>query len=421
MIEAASLATNPGNSGLAARRRPVRRFQQDERLIRLIRQGHDGAFEVLFNRYQSQLLAYCRKMVGSTQDAEDVLQDVFVAAHATMLADNRPIHARPWLYRIARNRCINHLRKPSAQGVDSMDVHPHEHGTSTLEQVEQREEWRAMVADVRELPETQRTALVLREMGDLSYPDIARTMGKSLPSVKSLLVRARTSLAASSDARPALVPIGLVALLRKLLPAKLGGGSGASASVGSSAGGATGTASASIGGALSAKAAAGLAAAALITAGAVGVHEMSIDRDHGTARAGAAETSAAARATNGSRSSVDNRSAGQRAPRHAARARASRTNAGARAGSGSSPASSAAGQHPAKPGLPVEPPAQPAPSQAPIASQVTQEVSDATATARGLLPPPARSVVDDVVERVDSSLRPVTRQVPPPLDLNLNP
>ena len=317
MIEAASLATNPGKSGLAARRRPVRRFQQDERLIRLIRQGHDGAFEVLFNRYQPRLLAYCRKMVGSTQDAEDVLQDVFVAAHAAMLADNRPIHARPWLYRIARNRCINHLRKPTAQGVDSMDVHPHEHGTSTLEHVEQREELRAMVADVRELPETQRTALVLREMGDLSYPDIARTMGKSLPSVKSLLVRARTSLAESSDARPALVPIGLVALLRKLLPAKLGGGSGAG-SVGS-AGGATGTAS-TIGGALSAKAAAGLAAAALITAGAVGVHEMSIDRDHGTARAGAGETSATARATNGTRSSVGNRSAGQKAPRHDARA-----------------------------------------------------------------------------------------------------
>ena len=177
------------------------RLQPDEKLVALMREGHDRAFEVLFNRYQSRLLAFCRHMVGSPQDAEDVLQEVFVAAHAAILADSRPINARPWLYRIARNRCLNHLRKPTADGVDSMDVHPHENGTSTLEQVQRREELRAIVSDVHELPETQRTALVLREIDDLSYTDIAQAMGTTLPSVKSLLVRARMSLAESSEAR----------------------------------------------------------------------------------------------------------------------------------------------------------------------------------------------------------------------------
>src|SRR6185295_5917550 len=324
------------------------------------------AFEVLFNRYQSRLLAFCRHLVGSPQDAEDVLQEVFTAAHAAILADSRPINARPWLYRIARNRCLNHLRKPTADGVDSMDVHVHENGTSTLERVQRREELRSIVADVQELPETQRTALVLREIDDLSYTDIAQAMGTTLPSVKSLLVRARMSLAESSEARiltcdevrlelaeaaeglrklagssrrhirdcpsctryreelrsstkalSALAPFGLLAFLKKLLPAKLklsggssagssagagGGTAGSVGTAGSAAGtasgvagtagsvaaagssgltlggvvSAAGTAATGIGGALGAKAAVGLATAASTTAGAVSVEDVDI-------------------------------------------------------------------------------------------------------------------------------------------------
>jgi RNA polymerase sigma factor (sigma-70 family) len=266
-----------------------------------MREGHDWAFEVLFNRYQPRLLAFCRRMVGSQQDAEDVLQEVFAAAHAAILADDRPINVSPWLYRIARNRAVNYLRRrlPAADGIDSMDVHAHENGTSTLERVQQREELRAIIADVHELPKTQQTALVLREIDDLTYGDIAQTMGKSLPSVKSLLIRARTSLAQSSAGRAALAPLGLLALLRKLLPAKLGGGSSAGGAAGvaasaGSAGGAAGTAggvagtTATIGGALGAKAAVGVATAALITAGAVSVDEASLHRPDATARAGGA-------------------------------------------------------------------------------------------------------------------------------------
>src|SRR3954454_21387449 len=199
-MEASALTTASPN-GVLSRRTPLLRLQGDERLVAMIREGHDRAFEVLFNRYQSRLLAFCRHMVHSPQDAEDVLQEVFAAAHAAMLADNRPINARPWLYRIARNRCLNHLRKPTADVLDSMDVHPHENGTTTLEHVQRREELRAIVSDVSGLPETQRTALVLREIDDLSYTDIAQAMGASLPAVKSLLVRARMSLAEASEAR----------------------------------------------------------------------------------------------------------------------------------------------------------------------------------------------------------------------------
>ncbi len=344
------------------------RLQPDEKLVALMREGQDRAFDVLFNRYQSRLMAFCRHMVSSPQDAEDVLQEVFVAAHSAILADSRPINARPWLYRIARNRCLNHLRKPTAEGVDSMDVHPHENGTSTLEKVQRREELRAIVSDVHELPETQRTALVLREIDDLSYTDIAQAMGTTLPSVKSLLVRARMSLAECSEARiltcdevrlelaeaaeglrkvagstrrhvsdcpscsryreelrsstkalAALAPFGLLWLLRKLIPAKLGGSSGAggtagtASSVGAGGGGAAGaggvagagsvaaagsggmtlggaltaasTAVTGIGGAIGAKAAIGVATATLITAGAVSVDEVNVAAQRATAPA----------------------------------------------------------------------------------------------------------------------------------------
>jgi RNA polymerase sigma factor (sigma-70 family) len=291
MIEAATLTTSPSASRAPSRPARPRRRKTDEQLVALVREGDDRAFELLVNRYQPRLLAYCRRMVGSPQDAEDVLQEVFAAAHAGMLAHDRPINAGPWLYRIARNRCVNHLRRcgPTADGVDSMDVHPHENGTSTLERVQQREELRAVVADVHDLPKTQRTAFVLRQIDDLSYTDIAEAMGKSLPSVKSLLMRARMSLAESSAGRAALAPFALLALLRKLIPAKLGGSGtggtvGVSASAGS-AGGAAGTAggvataaATSLGGALGAKAAVGVATAVLITAGAASVDEVSLDR-----------------------------------------------------------------------------------------------------------------------------------------------
>jgi RNA polymerase sigma factor (sigma-70 family) len=286
-------------------------LRTDTQLIALIREGHDRAFEILFNRYQPRLLAFCRRLVGSPQDAEDVLQEVFAAAHTAILADDRAINVRPWLYRIARNRCLSHLRKPTAaDGVDSMDVHPHENGTSTLERVQRREELRAIVSDVHELPKTQRTALVLRAIDDLSYADIARAMNTTLPSVKSLMVRARMSLSQSIQARGALAPFGLLALLRKLIPAKLGGSSGTGGtagtagsvgSAGSAAGAAGGVASAGgsgvtlggalsaastavtgIGGALGAKAAVGVATAALLTAGAVSVDKMNPDGQKGT-------------------------------------------------------------------------------------------------------------------------------------------
>ena len=184
-----------------AGRSPLLRLQGDERLVALIRRGHHAAFETLVQRYHLRLLAFCRHMLGSQEDAEDVLQEVFAAAFNAICADERPINARPWLYRIARNRCLNHLRRPQPAGQDSMDVFERDGGTTTADTVHKREEFRHIVSDVQELPETQRTALLLREIDALSYDQIAEAMDTTVPSVKSLLVRARVALAEAAEAR----------------------------------------------------------------------------------------------------------------------------------------------------------------------------------------------------------------------------
>jgi RNA polymerase sigma factor (sigma-70 family) len=198
-MEASALKYSAG-IGLHGRS-PLLRLQSDERLIAVLRKGNIAAFEILVSRYESRLLAFCRHLLGSREDAEDVMQEVMTAAFNAILADNRPINVRPWLYRIARNRSLNHMRRVQTIGVDSMDLHYSDHGASTADKVGEREEFRLLVGDIRELPESQKTALVLREMDALSYEQIAEAMETTVPSVKSLLVRARVSLAEAAEAR----------------------------------------------------------------------------------------------------------------------------------------------------------------------------------------------------------------------------
>jgi RNA polymerase sigma factor (sigma-70 family) len=314
-VEASALQQTARLPALAGRS-PLLRLQSDEKLIALIRRGHHGAFEALVQRYQPRLLAFCRHMLGSQEDAEDVLQEVFAASFNAICADDRPINARPWLYRIARNRCLNHLRRPQPAGQDSMDVFERDGGITTADTVHRREEFRHIVADVQDLPETQRTALLLREIDALSYDQIAEAMDTTVPSVKSLLVRARVSLAEASEARlltceevrlelgqvaegiakssapvrrhlkacdrcrtfrvelrhtsralAAIYPIGPLLFLKKLWIAKLGASGAASAAASSGGGAAAGGAAAGAGAGAAATAAGGFTAGGAVSAG----------------------------------------------------------------------------------------------------------------------------------------------------------
>jgi RNA polymerase sigma factor (sigma-70 family) len=200
-MEASALKQMRVGGGAVRPRMPLLRMQSDERLVGLVRRGNQAAFGVLVSRYEVRLLAFCRHLLRSREDAEDVLQEVFTSAFKAMLADDRPIKVRPWLYRIARNRCLNHLRRITAIGVDSIEDHFSEHGPSTSDTFQRREDLWQLVGDIQQLPESQRSALLLREMEALSYEQIAEVMDKTIPSVKSLLIRARRALAESAEAR----------------------------------------------------------------------------------------------------------------------------------------------------------------------------------------------------------------------------
>ncbi len=140
-------------------------------------------------------------MLRSKEDAEDALQDVFAAAYSAILADQREIQVRPWLYRIARNRCLNQLRRTATVAVESMDEHSAENGRTLVETVVSRQEFRELLGDVQALPDTQRTALLLREIDGFAYAHIAAAMDTTVPGVKSLLVRARIGLLDSAAVR----------------------------------------------------------------------------------------------------------------------------------------------------------------------------------------------------------------------------
>ena len=180
---------------------PLLRTAGDDRLVALTRNGRDDAYEVLIDRYRVRLLAFCQHMLRSREDAEDVLQEVYVAALRAMRGDDRPIQVKPWFYKIARNRSLNHLRRRSDVPVDTIDVFERGAGPSAADAVAGRERLREIVSDVHRLPEQQRSALILREFDALSYAQIAEALDTTVPAIKSLLVRARMGLASAAMAR----------------------------------------------------------------------------------------------------------------------------------------------------------------------------------------------------------------------------
>ena len=86
------------------------RAAPDERLVDALRRGDESAFEAIYDRHHRPLLGFCRHMLGSHEEAEDALQRVFVAAHRHLRETSAHVNLKPWLYTIARNRCLSMLR-----------------------------------------------------------------------------------------------------------------------------------------------------------------------------------------------------------------------------------------------------------------------------------------------------------------------
>jgi RNA polymerase sigma factor (sigma-70 family) len=200
-VEASALRA-PANISRLSISLPLLRLRSDEQLIALFRAGSDNAFQVIHDRYRQRLFAYVRQMLSahSRQDAEDVLQDVFVRAFGALRADQRDVNVRAWLYRVAHNRCIDHLRRPVPAPAEVLEMSRtplHD----PLEEAQRREDLRRLVQDVGRLPEQQRSALLMREIDGMSYADLAAALDVTVPAVKSLLVRARVGLVEAAEAR----------------------------------------------------------------------------------------------------------------------------------------------------------------------------------------------------------------------------
>jgi RNA polymerase sigma factor (sigma-70 family) len=183
---------------------PLLRLRSDEQLLAAFRAGSEEAFGIIHDRYRQRLFAYIRQMMCAAprQDAEDVLQDVFVRAYGALRTDQRHVHVRAWLYRVAHNRCIDHMRRPVPPAADVFEM-SRKPLHDPLEEAQRREDLTQLVHDVGRLPEHQRSALLMREIDGMSYADLAGALDVTVPAVKSLLVRARIGLVEAAEARDA--------------------------------------------------------------------------------------------------------------------------------------------------------------------------------------------------------------------------
>jgi len=196
-MEAHSFARSDGGLALPRSRKLLTAFG-DERLVAQLRRGNDVAFEVLYDRHHATVLSYCRHMLGSRDEAEDALQQTFVSAHADIMSSDKPIRFKAWVFTIARNRCLSILRARREQPSEDLD----RVATEGLgEQVQQRAELRELLADMQELPDDQRSALILSELGDLSHAEVAEVIECEVAKVKSLVFQARSGLIERREAR----------------------------------------------------------------------------------------------------------------------------------------------------------------------------------------------------------------------------
>ena len=226
---------------------PALRAQPDRRLVALAREGHEPALEEVVRRYRSALVRYAATIVPPDR-ADDVVQNSFARALPALREGDSELHLRPWLYTIVRNAALNNIRDagPATDHLDeSFD------GVEQPPQVlERREELAAVVAGVRALPESQRDALVKREIEGRSHAEIGAAMGVSVAAARQLIHRGRVTL---REGLGALIPMPVLRQLLEGLDAPAAAGTG-------------------VGGALATKAVVGVLAVGGAVGGGVALH-----------------------------------------------------------------------------------------------------------------------------------------------------
>jgi RNA polymerase sigma-70 factor, ECF subfamily len=167
-------------------------MQPNESAIDRLKRGDEGALAALYDLYHLELLAYCRRILGNSQDAEDVVQDVFAKLQSDIKSLRDDTLFRNWLLRIARNEALMKIRGRRFNGdINSDQVWITE---TPLDLVEQGETSLIVQKLLDELKPIYRQVLVLREYEGMSYAEIAEALELSLETVKIRVYRARNSM-----------------------------------------------------------------------------------------------------------------------------------------------------------------------------------------------------------------------------------
>jgi RNA polymerase sigma-70 factor, ECF subfamily len=171
----------------------------DEELVRAVQAGNGAALDLLLRRHYDRIHAVCRRIAGSTRDADDAAQEALIRiVRAIDRFDGRSSFAT-WTYRIATNTALDELRKrsrrPRLQAVGDDDQPFHEHADDLAQrEVEAAPDKMAIDAALADLPEEFRVPVVMRDVGDLDYAEIAAALDIPVGTVKSRIARGRKML-----------------------------------------------------------------------------------------------------------------------------------------------------------------------------------------------------------------------------------
>lgn len=168
-------------------------MNDEQIIIERVLAGETRAFRDLVELYQSLILQFARNMLRNREDAEDLTQEVLVAAYRNLTTyDAKRARFSTWLLTIARNCCLNQLKRRHAETLG--DVEPMDRGLPPPDAAAQCEVWQSLTVALETLPLEQRTAFVLAEIQELPHAEIALIEGIELGTVKSRVSRARERL-----------------------------------------------------------------------------------------------------------------------------------------------------------------------------------------------------------------------------------
>jgi len=174
----------------------------DNELVEIVRKKDPDRYKEIIDRYQGKLFAYLYRLIGEREEAEDLLQDVFIKAFRNLHSYDTERKFSSWIYRIAHNEAVNHIKRKSLKKFIYWD-----NITSTKDKLEtasadegiedswiRKETNEEVEAAIKRLPLKYRQVLLLRYYSDKSYEEIGEILGKPVNTVGTLIKRAKTKL-----------------------------------------------------------------------------------------------------------------------------------------------------------------------------------------------------------------------------------